>query len=136
MKKILHNGVEFEYDVKSLLKELETFEWEEPYGNEHVDGSYMSPTQKDFDKKKEKFKKQLQSLDEKVLSLIKTNVQLTQKNILHKSKRYVLIDSDICVSYSDHYGSHAYDNVCLHLERKGDKKAKLVIGALSFQDSF
>lgn len=136
MKIIIHNNVTYQYDIQKLVKDINEYEWEEPYGNEHTDKSWMVPTQKDFDKAKELFIKEINNLDKNINQLLTDKVQLTKKNLLHKSKNYVIIDSNICTSYSDYHGSHNYKNLCLYLEKLSDNKANLVIGDISFYSSF
>lgn len=138
MKKTIEvNGIMYTYDIPALLKSLQQYSWEEPYGVCHGNGkSWMEPTQESFDKGIAAFTKLIENLDKTAEKLLKKQVLLTKLKLLHKSKRYVIIDSGVCTRYSDEHGSHAYSNICLHLQQTGDRKATLVINELSFQESF
>lgn len=135
-KTIINNGITYGYDIQELIKRINLYKWEVPYGNEYTDKSWMTPTQKDFDILKQKFISEIENLDKNIDELLNTKVILTAKKLLHKSKNYVIIDSNICTKYEDYHGSHNYRNLCLCLNKLSDNKADLTIREINFNSPF
>lgn len=135
MKKVIINGIEYSYNIDLLIKNLKYFEFEEESNGDRYAKYWIIQTKKEFDKIKLDFINKLTNLDNSIEGLIKRNVQLTSKGLLHKSKRYILIESGIVTGYTSEHGSHSYDEVCLNLSTNGNK-SKLIISELGFQSSF
>lgn len=138
MKEIIYNNITFKFSIEDLIKRLEKYQWEEPYGNEYVDddSNWMSKTQEEFDILKENFKQKLLELDETAENLIINKVKFTKAGLPHKGRRHLLLESEIITSYSDEHGSHAYDAVCLFPKFISEKEVILDLNTFGFQSSF
>lgn len=136
MKQINVGDLTIKYNSEDLIKKLDKYQWEEPWGNCYCDESWMADTKEEFEEYKEAFKQELLKLDETLPKLIKDNVKLTKAGLPHKGRRHLLIESGIITSYSDEHGSHAYDAVCLYPNFKEDRVAYIDLDTFSFQSSF
>ena len=123
------NGIKYSYSIEAMLKTLDSYMWEEPYSKD----SEMAETEEEFREKIENFKLEIEKLESTIEGLIKTNVQLTKKNVFHKTKRYILLISDVVTSFSDEY-NYSWDKICLKLEKTSDTTATLVIDEANFQE--
>ena len=104
-KRITVDKFEVIYDVDALIEEVESLSWDEEnynFDGETNEGSHFSQNENEFNKAKVKFIKDIENLDNSVEQLFKENVVLTKKGELSKSRRQVIIQSDIIHEYYFH----------------------------------
>lgn len=136
MEKIIAVGnFNLSYNIEELVKQAKRLEWDEWLENE--DNGTYSISESKFNENREKFIKEIESIESKLESLFKSNVHVTKKGTIHASKRSVILSSDLITSYDDSYGSHSYEVPSLIVvSGSSSKTAHLILIDVKYQSPF
>lgn len=138
-KRITINGIEVTYNLKTLIAEAISFEFEGE--DEFIDdcdaGDGYQETEESFNAGIEEFVENIKKLNnESYLKKLFQYVHITKKGELAKNSNHAIITSNVVMDYSNYYGSHKYKVPAICVASTGVKKATLICTKVGVQDSF
>ena len=137
MKKVVVNGITISYNLESILKELNSVDFDEEYYTAHGECGGVNEdgireeycvTWEEFELLKKKAIRYVKSLtDKKVTNLAKNALRINKTGKLHATARNMAYDMGNVNNYDDSYGSHTYETTVLVFSRTGDYDATLKV---------